>query len=98
MPGRMADGPPLARALLSLLLAAEDRRFALTDLDEDLERDAASLGARTARRRYTAQVPRSVLPGFRLRLIHVTPWLAARRGCHAVVRLDPAASDLRPDR
>ncbi len=71
--------PRLSRALLSLLLHSRDRRFALADLDEDFERDISRYGAPAARRRYTIQVVRSILPGIRLRLKHHSHGTRPRR-------------------
>ncbi len=60
--------PRIARALLSVVLPAADRRFALADLEEELEQRVARDGAGSARSWYRRQVLRSVLPGLRSRI------------------------------
>lgn len=84
----MSDGPDpspsaprIARALLSVVLPAADRRFALADLDEELEQRIARDGTRASRSWYRRQVLRSVLPGLRSRIAafgHRMPGLGAR--------------------
>jgi predicted permease len=57
------------------VLPAPDRRFALADLEEELEQRVARDGARSARSWYRRQVLRSVLPGLRSRMAAFSRWL-----------------------
>jgi putative ABC transport system permease protein len=56
------QAPPLARALIRLLPAAEDRGFLVADLDEEFEDLAGTAGLAAARRWYWKQVSLSVIP------------------------------------
>lgn len=60
--------PVFSRLLLSAALVPRDRRFALADLDDELESRAARDGGPPARRWYRSQVLHSLLPLLRLRV------------------------------
>ena len=64
-----AKAPWFARALLSLAMRGEDRRFALADLEEEFEERVERLGGWSARRWYRAQVMRSLPHAVRGRLV-----------------------------
>jgi predicted permease len=59
--------PRLSRALLAVCLPRHDRRFALSDLDEELQQRAVRDGGMLARRWYRAQVAQSLPPLLRRR-------------------------------
>jgi putative ABC transport system permease protein len=64
----MPRPPPFASALLALFVRRRDRRYLLSDLEEEYHAILTSLGARAANRWYWSQATRSILPSVLSRL------------------------------
>jgi predicted permease len=70
----------VARALLSVVMHRDDRRFALADLEEEFEERCDRVGLWSARRWYRAQVLRSLPSAIRGRLVQRAVGLGESKG------------------
>jgi predicted permease len=70
----------VARALLSVAMHRDDRRFALADLEEEFEERCDRVGAWSAKRWYRAQVLRSLPSALRGRLARRTVGIGDNEG------------------
>ena len=89
--------PRVGRWVLALVASGSDRRYVLSDLEEDFELIARRDGLGRARRWYWHQVFSSILPSLRRRLsprrpVHRKPTRRSRKGPGG---LDSALQDLR---